>query len=158
MAAITPFLWFNTEAEEAATFYTSVFRNSKINSITRYGDSGPGPKGAVMVIDFEIEGQRVTGLNGGPKFPFTEAFSFVVHCKNQAEVDEYWSRLTSGGGKESMCGWLKDKYGLSWQILPEPLLKMMTDSDPKKVNRVMAAVMTMKKIDLAAAQQAYEQQ
>src|SRR5262249_5338648 len=127
MPAITPFLWFNSEAEEAATFYTSVFKNSKIHTITRYGEAGPGPKGGVMVVDFEIDGQRVTGLNGGPRFPFTEAFSFVVHCKDQSEVDEYWSKLTSDGGKESMCGWLKERYGLCWQILPEALLKMMSD-------------------------------
>ncbi len=157
MPAITPFLWFNTEAEEAARFYTAVFKNSRIRDVVRTGDAGPGPKGSVMVVDFELDGQRFTGLNGGPNFKFTEAVSFVVHCQTQAEVDEYWAKLTANGGKESMCGWLKDRYGLSWQVVADPIIKMMTDSDPKRTHRVMEAVMRMKKMDIAAAKQAYDQ-
>jgi predicted 3-demethylubiquinone-9 3-methyltransferase (glyoxalase superfamily) len=157
MPAITPFLWFNTAAEEAARFYTSVFKNSRIREVVRYGDAGPGPKGSVMVVDFELDGQRFTGLNGGPNFEFSEAISLVIHCQTQAEVDEYWSKLTADGGKESMCGWLKDKYGLSWQVVADPVIKMLGDPDPKKSKRVMEAVMTMKKIDIAAVKTAYDQ-
>jgi predicted 3-demethylubiquinone-9 3-methyltransferase (glyoxalase superfamily) len=151
-------LWFDTQAEEAAQFYTSVFKNSKIRQITRYGDAGPGPKGSVMVVDFELDGQRFSGLNGGPNFTFSEAVSFVVHCQTQEEVDDYWTKLTAGGGKESQCGWLKDKYGLSWQVTPDPLIKMLNDPDPKKANAVMQAVMKMKKLDIATAKKAYDQQ
>ena len=158
MPAITPMLWFDTQAEEAAQFYTSVFKNSRIRAVSRYGDAGPGPKGSVMVVDFELDGQRFTGLNGGPNFKFTEAVSFVIHCQSQQDVDEYWTKLTSGGGKESQCGWLKDKYGLSWQVVPDVLIKMLSDPDPKKVKPVMEAVFKMKKIDVATAQKAYDQQ
>jgi len=157
MPAITPMLWFDTQAEEAAKFYTSVFGNSKIRHVVRYGDAGPGPKGSVMVVDFELDGQRFTALNGGPQFRFTEAVSFVIHCKTQEEVDDYWSKLTSGGGKESMCGWLKDKYGLSWQVVPDPLIQMLSDPDPKKAKRATEAMFKMKKLDIAAAKNAYEE-
>lgn len=155
MPKISPFLWFDTQAEDAAKFYISVFPNSRILQVARYTDAGPGPKGTVMVVDFEIDGQRVTALNGGPHFKFTEAISLVVSCKTQDEVDEYWQKLTSGGGQEGQCGWLKDKYGLSWQIVPDLVTKMLSDPDGAKVNRVMQAVLTMKKPDIAAAQRAY---
>jgi predicted 3-demethylubiquinone-9 3-methyltransferase (glyoxalase superfamily) len=146
---ITPFLWFDTQAEQAAEFYTSIFKNSKILHVSRYGDAGPGPKGAVMVVNFQLAGQEFTALNGGPQFKFSEAFSFVVNCENQQEVDEYWSKLTADGGRESMCGWLKDKFGFSWQIVPTELGKLMSDKDPKQANRVMQALLQMKKLDLA---------
>jgi len=157
MPAITPMLWFNTQAEDAAKFYTSVFKNSKIRNVVRYGDAGPGPKGSVMVVDFELDGQRFTGLNGGPNFTFTEAVSFVIHCQTQDEVDDYWTKLTSGGGKESQCGWLKDRFGLSWQVVPDPVIKMLSDPDPAKAKRVTEAVFKMKKIDIATVQGAYAQ-
>jgi predicted 3-demethylubiquinone-9 3-methyltransferase (glyoxalase superfamily) len=146
---ITPFLWFDNQAEEAAQFYTSIFKNSKILEVSRYGESGPGPKGSVMVVKFQIAGQEVTALNGGPRFKFSEAFSFVVSCENQKEIDEYWSKLTSGGGQESMCGWLRDKFGFSWQIIPADLGKLMGQKDPKRANRVMEALLQMKKLDVA---------
>jgi len=150
---ITPFLWFDTQAEEAAKFYTSIFKNSKIVSLTRYGDAGPGPKGSVQTIAFELEGQRFTALNGGPHFKFNEAVSFVVHCETQAEVDEFWKRLTDGG-HEVQCGWLKDKYGLSWQIVPTALFKLLQDPDPAKTKRVMQAMFQMKKLDIAGLENA----
>src|SRR6266849_9641647 len=153
---ITPFLWFDKQAEEAAQFYMSIFKNSKILNVSRYGDAGPGPKGSVMVVNFQIAGQEFTALNGGPLFKFSEAFSFVVNCENQHEVDEYWDKLTSGGGQESQCGWLKDKFGFSWQIVPTALGKLMTDKDPKKANRVMQALLQMKKLDIAKLRQAAE--
>ena len=156
MQKITPFLWFDNNAEEAAQFYTSVFKNSRILSVSRYGDAGPGPKGSVMVVSFQLEGQQFTALNGGPLFKFSEAFSFVVSCENQQEIDYYWNKLTSGGGQESQCGWLKDKFGFSWQIVPTALGKLMTDKDPKKANRVMQALLQMKKLDLATLEQAAE--
>lgn len=146
---ITPFLWFDNQAEEAAQFYTSIFKNSKILHISRYGDGGPGPKGSVMVVNFQLAGQEFTALNGGPRFTFSEAFSFVVNCDTQQEIDDYWSKLTSGGGAESMCGWLKDKFGFSWQIVPIQLGKLMGDKDPQKANRVMQALLKMKKLDIA---------
>ena len=149
MQKITPFLWFDTQAEEAAKFYASVFKNSKIGKITRYGEAGPGPKGSVMTVEFELAGQRMIALNGGPHFKFTEAISLSVDCKDQKEVDRYWNRL-SQGGQESMCGWLKDKYGLSWQINPSILGKLLSDKDAKKAKRVMEAMLKMKKIDIAA--------
>src|SRR5712691_884858 len=149
MQKITPFLWFDNNAEEAAQFYTSVFKNSKILSISRYGDAGPGPKGSVMVVSFQLEGQQFTALNGGPQFKFSEAFSFVVSGENQQEIDEYWSKLTADGGRESACGWLKDKFGFSWQIVPTVLGTLMGDTDPKKANRVMQALLQMKKLDIA---------
>ena len=153
---ITPFLWFDNNAEAAAQFYTSIFKNSKILEVSRYGDAGPGPKGSVMVVKFQIAGQEVTALNGGPRFTFSEAFSFVVSCENQQEIDEYWSKLTAGGGQESMCGWLKDKFGFSWQIIPANLGKLMGQKDPKKANRVMQALLNMRKLDIATLEQAAE--
>ncbi len=153
MPKITPFLWFDTQAEEAARFYASVFKNSRIVRMSRYGDAGPGPKGSVMTVDFELDGQPFTALNAGPQFKFTEAISFTVHCKTQDEVDEYWTKL-SAGGAESDCGWLKDQYGLSWQITPTILIELLNDPDPQKSKRVMEAMMTMKKIDIAALEKA----
>ncbi len=146
---ISPFLWFDNNAEEAAQFYTSIFNNSRILEVSRYGDAGPGPKGSVMVAKFQIAGQEVTALNGGPRFKFSEAFSFVVSCENQQEIDEYWSKLTSGGGQESMCGWLKDKFGFSWQIVPVDLGKLLGQKDPNRANRVMESLLQMKKLDIA---------
>jgi predicted 3-demethylubiquinone-9 3-methyltransferase (glyoxalase superfamily) len=161
MQKIAPFLWFDDRAEEAATFYTSIFRNSKIVNIARYGDAGAEvsgrPKGTVMTVEFQLEGQEFVALNGGPQFKFTEAISFVVNCQTQEEVDEYWKKL-SDGGREVQCGWLKDKYGLSWQIVPTILNEMLNDPDPKKAERVMKAMLQMKKIDIKALKQAYEQQ
>ena len=154
MQKITPFLWFDKQADEAAQFYLSIFKNSKILHVSRYGDAGPGPKGSVMVVNFQLAGQEFTALNGGPLFKFSEAFSFVVNCENQQEVDEYWSKLTSGGGQESQCGWLKDKFGFSWQIVPTALGKLMSDTDPQKANRVMEALLKMKKIDIATLEAA----
>ena len=132
----------------------SIFKNSKILHVSRYGDAGPGPKGSVMVVNFQLAGQEFTALNGGPLFKFSEAFSFVVNCENQQEVDEYWSKLTSGGGQESQCGWLKDKFGFSWQIVPTALGKLMSDTDPQKANRVMEALLKMKKLDIATLEAA----
>lgn len=154
MQKITPFLWFDSQAEEAANFYVSIFKNSKIGAISRYGDAGPGPKGSVMVVSFELEGQTFTALNGGPNFKFTEAISFVVDCKSQAEVDELWDKL-SAGGRTQQCGWLKDKYGLSWQIIPTALMELMSDPDPEKSKRVMQAMLQMTKIDIAKLRQAH---
>ncbi|HET6891016.1 MAG TPA: VOC family protein [Pyrinomonadaceae bacterium] len=151
---ITTFLWFNNNAEEAANFYVSVFKNSKILNTTRYGDAGPGPKGTVMTIDFELDGQRFTGLNGGPQFKFTEAVSFVVHCKTQEEVDYFWEKLSSEGGEKVECGWVKDKFGLSWQVTPDVLLELLQDSDTQKSQRVMKAMMQMKKLDIAKLKEA----
>jgi len=156
MQKITPFLWFDNNAEEAATFYTSVFKNSKILNIARYGEEGPGPAGAVMTVSFQIEGQEFVALNGGPVFQFNESISFVINCDNQQEVDDYWSKLTAGGGKESQCGWLKDKFGVSWQVVPKRLEELMTDKNPQKVQKVMAAMMKMKKMDIAKLEEAYE--
>ena len=155
MQRISPFLWFDTQAEEAATFYASVFRNSKVHKITRYGDAGPGPKGSVMTVEFELDGQPFIALNGGPHFKFNEAVSFSVDCGDQREVDEYWAKL-SAGGEEGPCGWLKDKYGLSWQINPRVLGEMLGDPDPAKAKRVMEAMLKMKKIDIAALKRAYD--
>jgi predicted 3-demethylubiquinone-9 3-methyltransferase (glyoxalase superfamily) len=151
---ITTFLWFDNNAEEAVNFYVSVFKNSRILETTRYTDAGPGPKGSVMTVGFELDGQQFTALNGGPHFKFTEAISLVVHCQSQEEVDYYWEKLTADGGQESQCGWLKDKYGLSWQIVPEALLTLIKDSDPAKVKRVMEAFMPMKKFDIKKLQEA----
>jgi len=153
MPKISTFLWFDTQAEEAANFYVSVFPNSKIGKIARYGDAGPGPAGSVMTIGFELDGRPFSGLNGGPHFKFTEAISLVVECKDQAEVDHYWSKLTEGGS-EVQCGWLKDKYGLSWQIVPTRLLELAADPDKARSNRAMAAMMKMVKIDIAALEAA----
>jgi predicted 3-demethylubiquinone-9 3-methyltransferase (glyoxalase superfamily) len=151
---ITPFLWFNGQAEEAANFYVSIFPNSKIVVISRYGEAGPGPKGSVMTVGFELDGLSFTALNGDSQFKFTEALSLVVHCETQAEVDHYWSKL-SAGGREVACGWLKDKYGLSWQIVPNALMELIQDKDPAKSQRVMAAMLQMKKIDIAGLKAAY---
>lgn len=153
MPKITPFLWFDTQAEEAANFYVSIFENSKVSSITRYGEAGPGPKGSALTVQFEIDGQTFTALNGGPTFKFTEAVSFVVHCTNQEEVDYFWEKLVEGG-KESQCGWLKDKYGLSWQIVPNILVELLQNPDPEKAKRVMLAMMKMIKIDIETLKQA----
>jgi len=153
MPKITPFLWYDHEAEEAAKFYVSIFPNSKISAITRYGDAGPGPKGSVMTVTFELDGKPFVALNGGPLFEFTEAVSFLIDCKSQEEVDHYWSSLTEGG-QESRCGWLKDKYGLSWQVTPTALGEMLSDPDPLKSKRVMEAMLKMKRIDIAALKRA----
>jgi predicted 3-demethylubiquinone-9 3-methyltransferase (glyoxalase superfamily) len=152
---ITPFLWFDQQAEEAAKFYTSIFPNSKIVKVVRYGESGPGPAGSAMTVEFQLEGQTFVALNGGPVFKFTEAISFVVNCQTQEEVDAYWDKLAAGGG-EVQCGWLKDKFGLSWQIVPAVLSKLLSDPDPKKSQRVMKSLMTMKKLDIRALQQAFD--
>lgn len=160
MQKITPFLWFNGNAEQAAKFYTSVFKKSKILAITRYPESAAKcsgqSKGSVMTVEFDIEGQRFTALNGGPNFKFTEAISFVVRCKTQAELDYYWKKLSSGGGKEVACGWLKDKFGVAWQIVPEGLMEtMLASKHPDRVDRVMAAVMDMVKLDIKKLKAAY---
>ncbi len=153
MQKITPFLWFDDKAEEAMNFYTSIFKNSKIVSVSRYGEAGPGPKGSVMVAAFQLGGQEFTALNGGPQFKFTEAISFVVNCETQDEVDEFWEKLSKGGEK-SRCGWLKDKYGLSWQIVPTILSKLLQDKDAEKSKRVMQAMLQMDKIDIATLKKA----
>jgi predicted 3-demethylubiquinone-9 3-methyltransferase (glyoxalase superfamily) len=152
---ITPFLWFDGNAEEAVNFYVSLFDNSKVVSLSRYGDAGPGPKGQVMVMSFELAGQSFMALNGGPVFKFTEAISLVVNCETQAEVDRFWKALTKGGS-ESQCGWLKDRYGLSWQIVPTILGKLMSDKDAARSGRVMQAMMQMVKLDIAKLQAAYD--
>lgn len=157
MQKITPYLWFDNQAEEAANFYTSIFKNSKVVDVQRYGEAGPGPAGTAMMVAFELEGQEYLALNGGPQFKFTEAISLFVNCENQAEVDYLWAKLTEGG-EESQCGWLKDKYGLSWQIIPTVLMDLMSDPDPEKAGRVMQAMLQMKKIEVADLQKAYEQQ
>jgi predicted 3-demethylubiquinone-9 3-methyltransferase (glyoxalase superfamily) len=153
MQKITPFLWFDDQAEEAANFYVSLFDNSKVTTVTRYGDAGPGPKGTAMTVGFVLDGQEFTALNGGPHFKFTEAVSLVVDCKDQAEVDRFWDKL-SEGGQTSQCGWLKDRYGLSWQITPRRLMELVQDPDPAKSQRVFAAMMQMTKIDIPKLEQA----
>jgi predicted 3-demethylubiquinone-9 3-methyltransferase (glyoxalase superfamily) len=155
MQKITPFLWFDGNAEEAVHFYASIFKDSKIGTIMRYGDAGPGPKGSVMTVAFELNGQEFIGLNGGPTYKFTPAVSFMVHCETQGEVDEYWDKLSEGGAP-NVCGWLQDKYGLSWQIVPTALLRMLEDKDPAKSNRVMQAMMKMTKLDISVLQAAYD--
>ncbi len=161
MQKITPFLWFDDKAEEAANFYTSIFKNSKIKSVTRYGEEGAKaagrPKGSVMTVVFELEGQEFIALNGGPVFAFSPAISFLVNCKTQKEVDDLWEKLSEGGEK-GQCGWLKDKYGVSWQIAPAVLGEMLQDKDPKKSRRVMEAMLRMDKIDIETLKQAYEGQ
>ena len=154
MQKITPFLWFDGKAEEAMNFYISIFKNSKILSVTRYGEAGPGPKGTVMTAKFALNGQEFVALNGGPQFTFTEAISFVVNCETQQEVDELWEKLSEGGQK-SRCGWLKDKYGLSWQVVPTALVEMLQDKDAKKSNRVMQAMLQMNKIEIETLRRAY---
>jgi predicted 3-demethylubiquinone-9 3-methyltransferase (glyoxalase superfamily) len=153
MQGITPFLWFNDQAEEAANFYTSVFKNSKVGRISRYGDAGPGPKGSVMIATFTINGQEFIALNGGPQFTFTPAISFVVNCETQEEVDHYWEKL-SAGGRTDRCGWLTDKFGVSWQIVPTVLSKLMSGSDPEKAKRVMQALLQMDKLDIERLEEA----
>jgi len=156
MQKITPFLWFDDKAEEAMNLYVSIFKNSKRGRISRYGEAGPGPKGTVMVATFQLEGQEFIALNGGPHFKFTEAISFVVNCETQDEVDAFWEKLSEGGSK-GQCGWLKDKYGLSWQVVPTALGKLMSDPDPEKSKRVMTAMLKMTKMDIQGLQQAYDQ-
>ncbi|HEY3345881.1 MAG TPA: VOC family protein [Anaerolineaceae bacterium] len=154
MQKITPFLWFNDQAEEAMHFYTSIFKNSRIGSISRYGDDVPGPQGKVMSGAFQLEGQEFMALNGGPGFPFTQAISFFVSCETQAEVDELWEKL-SAGGEKSRCGWLRDRFGVSWQIIPTALGELLQDQDAEKAGRVMQAMLQMDKIDIARLRRAY---
>jgi predicted 3-demethylubiquinone-9 3-methyltransferase (glyoxalase superfamily) len=153
MEKITPFLWFDTEAEEAAQLYTSVFKNSRILNVSRYSEAGPRPAGTVLTVDFELDGQHFTALNGGPEFKFTEAVSFQVSCEDQAEVDYYWERLVEGG-QEIQCGWLKDRFGLSWQITPTRLPELLSDPDPARAARATQAMFSMKKIDIAELERA----
>ncbi|MGH9728401.1 MAG: VOC family protein [Candidatus Acidiferrales bacterium] len=155
MQKIVPFLWFDSQAEEAAKFYVSIFKNSKVGTVRRYGDAGPGPKGTVMSVEFHLESQDFYALNGGPLFTFTPAISLFVNCETQPEVDELWEKL-SAGGKPNRCGWTQDKFGLSWQIIPTALGKLMGDADPQKAGRVMKAMLQMNKIDIKGLQQAYE--
>ncbi|HKC80299.1 MAG TPA: VOC family protein [Gemmatimonadaceae bacterium] len=157
MQKITPFLWFDGNAEEAMNLYVSVFKNSKVVSVTRYGEAGPGPKGTVMSATFQLEGQQFYALNGGPQYKFTPAVSLFVSCETQKEVDELWNKLSAGGHKDR-CGWLQDKYGLSWQIIPTVLGKMLQDKNPRKSQNVMKAMLQMDKIDIAKLKQAYEQE
>jgi predicted 3-demethylubiquinone-9 3-methyltransferase (glyoxalase superfamily) len=154
---ITPFLWFDTQAEEAMNFYVSVFENSEVVNVSRYGDAGPRPAGTVMTATFRLDGQEFTALNGGPEFTFTEAISFHISCESQEEVDYYWDKL-SAGGEPGPCGWLKDQFGLSWQVIPSRLGELLQDEDPAKANRVMQAMLQMSKIDIAKLQEAYDQQ
>jgi len=153
---ITPFLWFDNQAEEAMNFYVSIFKNSRVLGVTRYGKTGPGPEGSVMTAAFELDGQKFTALNGGPQFKFNESVSFVVNCETQKEIDYFWEKLSSEGGQESQCGWLKDKFGLSWQVVPVVLPELIQNADPAKSERVMQAIMQMKKLDLAKLKQAAE--
>jgi predicted 3-demethylubiquinone-9 3-methyltransferase (glyoxalase superfamily) len=153
MPKISPFLWFDNQAEEAMNFYVSIFKNAKIGNVSRYGDAGPGPKGSVMVASFELDGMKFTALNGGPQYKFTEAISLYVDCDSQDEVDHYWEKL-SAGGQVQQCGWLKDKFGLSWQIIPSALPKLLSDPDKGRAMRAMQAMLKMKKIDVAALQKA----
>ena len=154
MQKITPWLWFDTEAEDAAALYTSVFPNSKVVDVTRYGESGPRQAGMVMTVEFELDGQTFVALNGSPEFTFSEAVSFQVSCETQEEVDWYWRKLTEDGGEEGQCGWLKDRFGLSWQIVPDVLPKLLEDPDPERSQRVMSAMLEMKKLDIEELEQA----
>jgi predicted 3-demethylubiquinone-9 3-methyltransferase (glyoxalase superfamily) len=156
MPRITPNLWFDTEGEEAAKFYASVFPNSEITNVTYYGEAGPGPAGSVLTVDFVLDGQPFTAINGGPQFHFDEAISLLIECADQDEIDYYWTKLTEGG-EESQCGWLKDRYGLSWQVVPADWADLMNDPDPQRAQRGMAAVLGMKKIDIAAVYAAADQ-
>jgi len=153
MQKITPFLWFNSQAEEAARFYTSIFKKSKMGKITRYGDAGPGPKGSVMTVTFNLEGIEFVALNGGPHYKITPAISFVVDCKTQKEIDYYWEKLTEGG-EEVQCGWLTDKFGVSWQVVPSGLGDLLTDKNPQKAKRAMAAMLQMRKLDIKQLKEA----
>ena len=157
MQKITPFLWFDSTAEEAANFYVSIFKNSQIKSVSRCGEGGPGPKGSVMVVKFELNGEEFMALNGGPHFKITPAISFVVNCETQGEVDEMWEKLSEGGRKDQ-CGWLMDRFGVSWQVVPTVLGKLMTDPDPARTSRVMKAVLQMNKIEIERLQEAYQEQ
>ncbi len=157
MQKITPFLWFDNNAEEAIDFYLSIFKNSRIVNMTRYGEAGPGPKGTVMTATFQLDGQEFVALNGGPQFTFSPAISFVVRCETQQEIDELWEKL-SAGGEKNKCGWLRDKYGLSWQIVPPVLIEMLSDKDPGKSQRVMKAMLQMDKLDIGTLKRAYAQQ
>jgi predicted 3-demethylubiquinone-9 3-methyltransferase (glyoxalase superfamily) len=154
MQKITPFLWFDGKAEEAANFYVSIFKNSNIEAVTRYGEAGPGPKGSVMIVTLQLDGQKFTALNGGPQYTFSPAISFYVDCETQAEVDELWEKL-SAGGRKIQCGWLTDKYGVSWQIIPRALIELMQDKDPVKSQRVFKAMLQMTKIDIEGLKRAY---
>lgn len=154
MQRISPCLWFDNQAEEAVDFYLSVFKNAKIKSTTRFGEAGPGPKGSVMVIAFELDGVELIALNGGPVFKFNEAVSLSISCQSQSEVDHYWNKLTAGGA-EGQCGWLKDKYGVSWQVVPLPLTELMASSDAPRVKRMTEAMFKMKKLDIATLERAY---
>jgi predicted 3-demethylubiquinone-9 3-methyltransferase (glyoxalase superfamily) len=162
MQKITPYLWFDKQAEEAATLYVDLFKSrpgtphgeSKVTDVSRYGEAGPGEPGTAMVVSFELEGQEFTALNGGPEFSFTEAVSFLVHCDSQEEVDYFWNALTSDGGEESQCGWLKDRFGLSWQIIPDRLMELLGDPDPGRSQRAMQSMLQMQKIDIATLERA----
>ncbi|AXK34818.1 VOC family protein [Streptomyces armeniacus] len=154
MQKITTYLWFDDQAEEAARHYTSIFDNSRILEIQRYGEAGPGEPGAVMIVTFELAGQRFIALNGGPQFPFTEAVSLYVDCESQEEVDDLWDKLLSGGGEPTACGWLRDRYGLSWQIIPRRLTDLLTDPDPARAERAMKAMLKMQKIDIQTLEDA----
>lgn len=156
MNKITPFLWFDNNLEEAMSFYAGIFENVEILNVSRYGEGGPVPAGTVMTASFRINGQDFMGLNGGPMFKFTEAISFFIDCKNQEEIDSYWSKLTADGGEESMCGWLKDKYGLSWQVVPDVLGSLLGSPDPEAAGRAMQAMMQMQKLDIAKLQAAHD--
>ena len=155
MQKIVTFLWFDNQAEEAAKFYVSLFKNSKMGAVTRYGDAGPGPKGTAMSVTFQLNGQDFYALNGGPLFKFTEAISLYINCETQEEVDDLWEKLSAGGSK-SQCGWLKDRYGLSWQVIPTVLGKLLGDKDPAKAKRVMESMLKMTKIEIKKLEQAYE--
>ena len=156
MQKITPSLWSDNQAEDAAKFYSSLFKDSKITNVTRYGKAGPGPEGSVLTVAFQLAGQKFMALNGGPQFKFTEAISFIVNCETREELDEFWQKLSEGGETQE-CGWLKDRYGMSWQIVPTALPEMLSDPDPAKSNRVMSALLQMQKLDIARLKQAYEQ-
>jgi predicted 3-demethylubiquinone-9 3-methyltransferase (glyoxalase superfamily) len=156
MQKIVTFLWLKDQAEEAANLYVSIFKNSKITSTVRYGDAGPGPKGGVMLVNFTLEGQEYVALNGNPQFPFNHSVSLYVKCESQQEVDTLWEKLLAGGGKEVACGWLTDKFGLSWQIVPQKMIELLQDKDPAKSQRVMKAMMTMVKLDIKALEDAYD--
>ncbi|HET7108820.1 MAG TPA: VOC family protein [Candidatus Acidoferrum sp.] len=154
MQKITPFLWFDGNAEEAANFYVSIFKNSKMGKVTRFGEAGPGPKGSVLTVTFQLEGLEFVALNGGPHYKFTPAFSLYVDCETQLEVDSLWAKLLSGGGREDRCGWLVDKYGVSWQVIPRVLIELLTHQDPQISARAMQAMLQMTKIDISKLQQA----
>ena len=155
MQKITPFLWFDGTAEEAMNLYVSTFKNSKVKGVSRYGDAGPGPKGTVMTASFELDGQDFVALNGGPQYTFTPAISFVINCQTQEEVDDYWQKL-SAGGQEQQCGWVTDRFGVSWQVIPTVLMELLGDKDPQKSQNVMKAMLQMKKIDIAALKRAHD--